>query len=111
MKIRYQDLFKLVILVLLHSLFPVLEGTNRRVAWRDDLQSTTYLSLSENKDSFSVTNGYPDFTSVGALTDTNGTLGTGTLISSNWVITAAHVLRIVRLPQIQQHLIGLLLWA
>lgn len=93
MKIRYQDLFKLVVLVLLHSLFPVLEGTNRRVAWRDDLQSTTYLSLSENKDSFSVTNGYPNFTSVGALTDANGTLGTGTLISSNWVITAAHVLK------------------
>jgi secreted trypsin-like serine protease len=66
---------------------------HRRVAWRDDLQPSQYLSLGTNEGSYSVSAGYPDFSPVGALYDTGGTLGTGTLISSQWVITAAHVLK------------------
>ncbi|MBT4223427.1 MAG: trypsin-like serine protease [Opitutae bacterium] len=74
----------------------VLDGAHelhRRVAWRDDLQSTQYLSLGANNGSYSVSAGYPDFAPVGALYDASGTLGTGTLVASQWVITAAHVLK------------------
>ncbi len=68
-------------------------GIHRRVAWREDLKSSQYLSLGANEGSYSVSAGYPDFAPVGALFETSGTLGTGTLVASQWVITAAHVLK------------------
>ena len=52
-----------------------------------------YFDLGANSSPYSPSELNPDFSTVGALLSRNGTVGTGTLIAPNVVVTAAHVIR------------------
>lgn len=49
--------------------------------------------MGRNEASFTVGEEYPDFSPVGVVLSRRGYVGTGTLVSPSWVLTAAHVMR------------------
>ena len=82
--------------VLLVSLFQfsILLGDGiRRLGKLEGNDWETHANLANNVHPFQTTTAIPDFSVVGALISSEGTLGTATLIAPNFVITAAHVLK------------------
>jgi secreted trypsin-like serine protease len=65
----------------------------RRIGKRDDVNWTSHYQLGNNSGNYEVGEEYPDLSVVGAIISQNGALGTGTLIATNYVVTAAHVLK------------------
>jgi hypothetical protein len=85
---------KLVLILLLFIAGEMIGKTeNRRLGKLHNSNWTEYYNLGSNLGSYAAGINYPDFSCVGALLSKNGILGTGTLISSNVVVTAAHVLK------------------
>ena len=77
----------------------------RRIGKRDDVNWTSHYQLGNNSGNYEVGEEYPDLSVVGAIISQNGALGTGTLIAPNYVLTAAHVLKMTT-TKLPTHLNG-----
>ncbi len=75
------------------SIVQVFTGTERRIGKLYELDWEEYYSLGANSFPYHPSESNPDLSMVGALLSRSGTLGTGTLIAPNAVVTAAHVIR------------------
>jgi hypothetical protein len=62
-----------------------------RILGRDDRSPQLYLDLGANRPPYTVEAGFPDFRPVGALISRFGDLGSATLITAEWVLTAGHI--------------------
>jgi len=80
-----------VVILLTWNIFA--SGNDRRIGklYQQDWES--YFALGANAFPYVPSETIPDFSPVGALLSRSGTVGSGTLIAPNVVITAAHVIR------------------
>ena len=69
------------------------DDTFRRLGKLNNENWDGYYALGANQGSYSSGINYPNLSCVGALLSNDGILGTGTLISRNLVITAAHLFK------------------
>ncbi len=87
------DKLILVLIFFLISIGKVAVNAERKIGKLHNFNWEEYYNLGSNFGTYSVGKSYPDYSCVGALLSKDGILGTGTLISPNVLVTAAHVLR------------------
>jgi hypothetical protein len=71
----------------------LLSSEHRRIGIRHDVDSSFYYNFWRNDVSYETSNNYPNLSLVGALISNKGHLGTATLVASNYIVTAAHVMK------------------
>ena len=86
---------KIKLFLFLISLFAILKyshGNERRIGKLNNISWDNYFNLGSNTYPYIQGLNYPSLSCVGAVVS-DDLYGTGTLIASNIVVTAAHILR------------------